>query len=69
MRLRKCAFLVGIIPLAGCFGTGLPPPVPDTSMPVGIDYREHRVLNPPPQHEQGRVDRAVGGPARAAVAG
>ena len=33
-------------------------------MPVVIDYRAHRVLNPPPQRDQGRVDPDPAGPGR-----
>ena len=64
MRLRKCSFLVGLLALAGCVGDRPPPPVIDTSMPVVIDYREHRILNPPPRRDQGRVDPAPVGPGR-----
>ena len=64
VRLCKCALLVGLLALAGCIGDRPPPPVTDTSMPVVIDYREHRVLNPPPQRDQGRVDPSPAGPGR-----
>ena len=63
VRMRICALLAGLIPLAGCVGDR-PPPVVDTSMPVVIDYREHRVLNPPPALPAGRVDPVPSGPGR-----
>ena len=64
VRLRKCAFLAALLALAGCVGDRPPPPVIDTSMPVVIDYRAHRVVNPPPQRDQGRVDPDPAGPGR-----
>ncbi len=72
-RSREChsscecvryALLAGLIPLAGCVGDRPPPPVIDTSMPVVLDYREHRILNPPPARASGRVDPVPSGPGR-----
>lgn len=64
VRMRLYAFLAGTVFLAGCVGDRPPPPVTDTSMPVIIDYREHRVLNPPPPRASGRVDPVLKGPGR-----
>ena len=64
VRLRKSALLAGSLALMGCVGDRPPPPVIDTSMPAVIDYREHRVLNPPPQRDQGRVSSDPVGPGR-----
>ena len=62
--MRRYALLFGMLPLTGCVGDRPPPPVIDTSMPLVLDYREHRVLDPPPRREQGRVDPVPSGPGR-----
>ena len=62
-RYRVVAASASLLALAGCVGSG-PPALPDTRMPLVVDYREHRILHPPVKSPGGRVDPLPEGPGR-----
>lgn len=66
MRERLTIALVGILTLAGCVGDE-PGPSPATGgrhMPVVIDYRPHKILNPVPRYPEGKVETVDPRPGR-----